>query len=295
MLLDDCGEFLAKKFPRYALVLRNGVILKSVLEEKLLLKIIPYMLPIAPTIQMGEFYQKPPLVIFHATEHVFIVLISRVSETVLNTQLKLFQKKFADQLTSRYSTLIKNVGDLFQFNFCALSRNAGPEPVGWVINNNGQLIHEEEIWKLAITVMMLLMNEVKGVKERILTFHTFIEGQQIGCIYYFQIPHERARGGSLDAALVAMGYYEHRAIFYENHDKIERIFQVTADEITACFQKDYRKDSEAPIQTKQEFNKILNKLSQRLLGIPIKPKSSEDIKENMLDSLRDALNALNMK
>lgn len=287
MLLDECGDFLASTANRYAIILNNGTILKSTLEEKLVIKIIPILQIIMKELTIHQVLSKQPWAFYRVTEHIFVIVATRTREAVLKRMFDQFSLVFEEKLKARYQILPKSLNDLMIFSIFSAARQAGPEPIAWDTRKDGS-ITDEMIWKYAMSGMMVLMNEVKGAVTRVLNFHPLITENKLLMIYLFQIPLPGARGGAFDSAIITMVKYEDRAILYKFHTQIEHIYSLTADELTHEFQNQMANDIQAPINNRDAFHAIVNTLAGRFNAIPLTDLSEkkENLRNEMLDSIK---------
>ena len=286
MLLDECGDFINKTVARYAIILENGTILKATLDEKLIFKVLPLVKPIFRDIPIGNMICKAPWVFVRITEFVIVVLATKARESVYRQMLEAFIRNFGTRLNERYVSLPKTFNELVKFNIFALARQAGPEPIAWNMQNGTQL-SQDQIWKYAMSGMMMLINEVEGAKHTVLNYHSFIHEGYLGIIYLFHIPLAQARGGAFDAAIMTMINYEDRTLVYENHDMLERIYCVTGEDFISKFQELYSENIQAKIENRDPFFEIIAHLQERLGSISFVAKKAEVVKSEMMDSLRE--------
>jgi hypothetical protein len=284
MLIDDCGAYLEQVISKYAIFLINGAILRSTIEEKAILKVLPVARTLLDDIPIGHIFVKLPVIIFHASQNVAILILSQ-SENIVENMLEGFIDTFQKKLDAKYKSLPKTLADLFKFAIFSSARKLGPEPLGWW--EKSPELSDESIFKYSLSSMMMLVNEVEGAKHRYVNFHPFISNKLIGIIFLFQIPLEKARGGAFDSAILIMANYDDRSILYQNHKPLEKICSLTADELTQLFYATFGDDIHRNItkSEKSKFAKLLKNLYERLNSVPIQQKSSEDVKKEMQDSM----------
>ena len=126
MLIDDCGKFIAKTFPRYAIIMTNGTILRTSFEEKIILKLVPLIGSIAKGVEIHECFTKFPWIFFRVTENVLVVLATKTQRDICQELLFSFFDHFAEELRKRYTAVPKTVKDLVKFNIlscCPSSRS----------------------------------------------------------------------------------------------------------------------------------------------------------------------------
>jgi hypothetical protein len=286
MLLDDCENFLKKQDLRYAIILSSGVILNSNIEEKILIQIMPIMHNIGFSTPITHMVYNPPLIVFRASKYVYLILITKMEENQLSTLLEEFIQQFGEKLKKEYDSTPLNIAQLIKYSIFELAREMGPEPFGWMFSPGVPELPDEKIWQLGITCMMVLMNQVEGAKKRVLSFHPFVETEEIACIYLFQIPITGVRGNGFDAAIILMGNYEDRAILYENHQQLETILSQTADDCIKAFLLKYQKDPQTSQLDRTIFHKLLKKMHSKYSILPISLKNRSDLKANMQESVR---------
>ena len=255
------------------------------MEESAILKILPTVNTIIKNLPPRHVYIKSPVVIFRATENFLLILLTRSSEASIHRVLEIFMNEFAMALSNRYAVLPNSILDLIKFGIFSVARQAGPEPIGWLARDYE--LDEKAVFKYSLSSMMVLMNEVEGAKHRILNFHPFIGDKLLGMIFLFQIPLGEARGGAFDATILVTADFEDRAIIYQHHNELERVFTVTADEFISTFQGKFGKDIQYNIQRadREPFNRILEQLNSRLNSISIGYRPPKDIKLDMMNSI----------
>jgi hypothetical protein len=269
------------------ILLNNGTILKSTLEEKLILKIIPLLQIIMKELAIHQILSKQPWAFYRVTENIFVIVATRTREPVLQRMFDQFTLVYEEKLKARYQILPKSLDDLMSFSIFSTARQAGPEPIAWDTVKNAS-VTEEMIWKYSMSGMMVLMNEVKGAVSRVLNFHPLITENKLMMIYLFQIPMPNARGGAFDSAIITMVNYEDRAILYKFHSQIEHIFSLTADDLTQEFQNQLSNDIQGPLKNRNAFHSLVKTLSGRFKAIPLTDLSDkkENLKNEMLDSIK---------
>lgn len=286
MLLDECSEYLKKQGLRYAIIMSSGVILKSDIEEKLLIEIMPIMHNVGFSTPIAHMVYSPPLVVFRASKYVFLIIVTKMEEIQLSEVLDIFYHSFGDKLKKEFDSTPLNLAQLVNYSIFEISREIGPEPLGWKFNHGVPELPEEKLWQIGITCMMVLMNQVEGARKRVLSFHPLIETEEIACIYLFQIPLEGVRGNGFDAAIILMGNYEDRAILYENHKQIENILSNTADDCIRTFLCCYKSEPQSSHIDRSFFHKILGKTFSKLSILPITVKEANNLKVDMQESVR---------
>jgi hypothetical protein len=292
MDLHECSAFIKSRLSKhYTILLQNGVILESTIDEDALLKLIPIVQQISHKIPIGHMIQTSPLVLFHITDTLFLIFLSKKNEAILIPILAEFMLRYGGELSIQYQIPPKNVGNLIKYAIFAVNRQVGPEPVAFVVNEGKPPLTEDRLWKLGITGMMTLINEVEGAKTRVLTFHPFIESGELGAIFLFQIPFAQARGGAFDAALILVLDYEDRALIYENHAQMERYLSNLADKCVNFFHKHMINDIHASIENREELNGYLSELLKKLRHLKIAMRNTSNLEKSMIESLQD-LNAI---
>ena len=292
LIVEEATNYIERIFPKFALILKNGTILRATLEKKSILKVFPIVSGILENLPIKYMYIAQPVFIFRVTDNILLILLTSFHENSVSSILNRFYERYHEKLDELYETMPNSLKEYLNFSIFSVARNAGPEPFAW--QNISKEVGEDKIFKYSITSMMLLMDEIGGAKRRILNFHPYVHDQLLGVIYLFQIPMEEARGSAFDCSLVVAVDYNERAFLYQLHYELEKIFSITADEITEHFIDYFKEDPQRPLnaEDRRKFTRFLEKLVRRLDSIPIKLKH-EDVKDEMLNSIRSLSDMLN--
>lgn len=270
MLIDDCAAFIEKTMAKYAIILKDGKILKSTLKKSTIDKVFPILKNLLKDqIPPGTSFFKNPVVFFRVTENIILIFLTNVKENILLTMFEVFFTKFSEKLALKYPITYENsLAELVKFSIFSVARRSGPEPIGWWEN-----IDSDIIFKYSTASLLLLIDEIKGATRRTLNFHPFIADRTLGVIYLFQIKNDLARGNSFDATILVITDYQYRDILYKIHSELEKILSKTADTLIKAFNTELSENVEAPItdSNREPFRQILKKMHLQMKTIPLKP------------------------
>ncbi|UYP48112.1 hypothetical protein NEF87_004397 [Candidatus Lokiarchaeum ossiferum] len=269
MLIQECSEFIEDAFSKYAIILKDGSILKTSIDKDSVDKIFPVLEKLLmKDLKVGDLLLKSPVIFFRVTENVLVILLSRAHQNVVQTMFDVFCERYALRLDQEFPALELDLQTLSKFTIFSLSRQAGPEPIGWWEN-----IDEDIVFKYSTSSLLLLLNEIDGASARTLNFHPFISDKYMSVIFLFQVQAPEARGEAFDASILIMFDYSIRNILYKYNDQFEQILNETADKLAATFIADYAENIQAPIrpESRKKFALILKGVQNQLKQFKIDP------------------------
>jgi hypothetical protein len=286
-VLKSMKEYLTHNVPRYAIILLNGTVLDSKYSNQSLAKIMAALSGVFKILVVGEPFVQMPWVFYRITDVVVVIVPSKIGRKRYNAIFSQIRTEFVAPLTTNYPQLPMSVAKLAKFHLFAVSRESGPEPLSWITVNGVDPLEEQQEWAYAMTALMLLATQTSAKKRDILTFHPYLEEEFLGIIYLFKIPHQKARSGALDACILTTVDYDQRARMFEVNHILEKIMSEIAHELIEAFNFLFKEEINAENTYSEQLGHILQQLHERLEKVILPPMNAEQIRDAMVQTIRD--------
>lgn len=271
--LEDVTDFVWRQFPKCALLLSNGAIVSSHLEdEDALLRITRYVKNMEEEIQVGYYLRKKKLVIYRVTPHVFLMFFSRAPDDHVYAFLQDFTTRFAARLMEQFAEPPTTLKDITRAVVFSVMRDQGPEPICW---HPRDFAHDLTL-DVSMKSLLLLVGELEGAQKEVLSHRPFIKQDALGLIYLFELPDARARGGAFDCTITILLDYAHRGIVYEKSLEIETLCRGFARTVREFGLPAFEQDKTRHIA---DFHQRLLKVSFHVTP------PSDAIREKMMESI----------
>ncbi|MHA1272023.1 MAG: hypothetical protein ACTSQP_13940 [Promethearchaeota archaeon] len=251
--------------------LSNGKVIASTLEDQLLSKMVRILKTVINEIEVGHVFIIKNIIIYRITFDYLIFLIGNPDSSQLKIKLKDITKRYKNALENKFVEANQRKNINVNLILLSMGLAEGPTPISYIPKD----FDEESISKVCLKSMLLLSVETYGAKRKMISFQPYIDLDALGIVALFQIEDENARGGAYDCALTILVDYEDRAIIYENYNAIEQ----GLNEIIAKIKRRYYKSNNS-------FDDILEDLKEKLEQITFENIPPEDIKGEMLDSIK---------
>jgi hypothetical protein len=269
---DEIVSILRPIVDNLALVLSNGIILFNNFDEDAIYPLVRYMKDLESQVNPGYFLRQDYLVSFRLSDRVFVLALSNMPDSDIIPLFSKLYENYSEKFNNLYQKLPKTLGDICKVLIFSMALDVGPEPIVWVPST----FSKQEMVDYSTKSMLTLAGEWGGATQNVVAYRPFIKEGYLGVIFLFDIPHEKARGGAYDAALVLIVDYSERAFVYEINQKLENIFTRAAKQLSAVW------------QDRKACHQIVVTLMDSFSTMPLRVSAlGENIKEQMLSSMQD--------
>ncbi|MGV9173562.1 MAG: hypothetical protein ACOC44_10645 [Promethearchaeia archaeon] len=269
-MISEISKILDKAANHWAILLSDGTVLNSNLDNEVLAHMIRILKAIHHNVEINNIVLFKDLIIFKLTSTFFIFLKDDLPVEELKIFFRLISQKYKDPIEKKYpsQTCTEQIrADLVLFS---MALEKGPEPISYIPAD----YDADEITKISMKSFLALQMETEGAKEDVVAFQPLIEQKALGIVYLFQIPDENARGNAYDGTLTVLVDYKYRAIIYENHSFLESMFRQIREDITAAYRRD------------QDYKEILMDLKNRVEANTFETVEKQELKEEMKQQIQ---------
>ena len=269
-MISEISTILDKATDNWALLLSDGTVVDSNLDNEILGNMIRILKAIHQNVEINNIVLFEDLIIFKLTANFFIILKDKLPVAKLKTFFRLISKKYRESIERQYSTqkITKHIETNLILFSMALGK--GPEPITYI----PEQFNEDKVAKITMKSLLVLQMETEGAKEDMVSFQPFIEQKALGIIFLFQVEDERARGKAYDATLTILVDYKYRAIIYENHSALESLLKTIRNKITEAYRHD------------QNFKEILKELKEKIETLSFDIIEKQGLKEEMKQQIQ---------
>ncbi len=273
-LIHHLGTYLRGYFERYAILLSNGGILASTLEEGAVLKLIRFVKNMKHELEPTHYLRKKKLAIFRVTKHIFVVFLTALPDEEVIPVLGDILARFGENLDYQFPHPPSTLRDILTALVFSMAREMGPEPVAWFSPSNH--FSADRAMDIAMKSLILLAGEMGGADKSVLSHIPFVKSRSLGVNYMFDIPSRAARGEAYDSALTMLVDYSNRGVIYEKSTEIEQFCRDFADNV-----RKYDLD-----EIKTRASSLLEDLFEKSANMPLKQAPvSDDLKKEMMASI----------
>jgi hypothetical protein len=279
-LLANISDMIESVVKKYAVVLKNGTIIKSTIAEENLLKFTSFIPTMCDNLKSGQFIRIKKLFILRLTENLLIFFLTDLEESIMKPFLISVSDKYSLKAAREYAELPKTFKSIIQSIVVSMAREIGPEPVAWI----PETLTETDAFSIAMKTLLNLTGELEGARKQMIAFQPFVQNDALGIVFLFQIPFKNARGGAFDSSITILANYNDRAIIYEKHKELEKILGDMASKFISEFNKIV--DSKGKFKENSALIKVINDLQSILDKIILQISKSDVIMEEMTKSIQ---------
>jgi len=281
-LIDSISNMIEKVVIKYAIIIDNGVILKSTISESNILKIINFLPNLSEQLEPHSYIHSGKIYIYRITNHLLIILLTDLESRIIEHLISELDDRYSIRIEKEIETNPRTLKSIIKFIVFSMERSRGPEPLIWIPEE----MDEKFAFKIAIKSLLNLTDEINGAnKKKMLAFQPLTENENLIITYLFQIPFKKARGGSYDSAISILSEYKERAVIYKNYNIIEQILDKVSDKLIKIFQENIDETGEKinVLLFRDELNSIINSFD----SIPMNISKTDIVIEEMMDALKE--------
>ena len=257
---------------QWALILSNGKIIETSLEDKNLgkIKILRILKAVINDMEIGSVIIIKNLVIFRLTFDFFIFLVGEIPRTILKQKFNEISAACKADIKHKFDIKNRSKNIKIKSVIFSMALDEGPIPIYYFPEN----FDDNDALKVAMKSLLLLSVESSGASSDMISFQPYIDLNSLGIVYLFQIEDVNARGGAYDSAITVLVNYKYRGIIYENYSLVEK----TLREAKEQFIKEYNSE--------KNYKKIIESTLENLGTVSFENIEQEDIKAEMIEQVK---------